>query len=206
MKKILVTTIALLSLAAASTMDARISKAAANSAATSDVKAATADLKAAPRSEKEQAAQDVIAALQQNPDMMELARLELERKKIIENMDLEKANNGWVFKSAKYKELQNELRGKQKEIAAIRKELPKTSTTVVYGAVAATVLAIGVTLALEYFYSAEGKAFTREGLVGTQLGKGRAAVGGLYGSAKQQYRKRMPVMLGGEERVNPAAM
>src|SRR5262245_39086212 len=93
MKKILVATLAL-SLAVVSMVDAvKMGGAAAGAAVgsqmqiTQDVSNAAANLKAAPMPEKPAAFQDLMASLEADPKMADLARLETERKKIVTDIE-----------------------------------------------------------------------------------------------------------------------
>lgn len=215
MKKILVTTLAL-SLAVASTINARSQRGTATGEAASqrhaaqNVNGAAAKAEDAPRSEKNAAVQELMAALEDDQSMADLALLEVQHKKILSDLEtaqakLKNIKNGWFRSTDEYKDqakivakLKMDLRDKQRDIAKVRKELtPESYEAVMYG-VGAAIVAIGIGAVLEYYMSDTGTAFTEKGFTRTNARAGRKYVGDTYGSVKKGY---FPERLGGEPRV-----
>lgn len=187
MKKILVTTLAL-SLAIASTMDARRvsgSPAQSQRQISIDIQNAAQNLKDAPKTQKEVALQELMTALEQDANLAELTGLEIQRKKIISDLEdanakLKEIKTGWVFHSSEYKEqqtivnqLNSKLKDKNKEIAAVKKDLPKESIVTVNRAIIAAVAVAGIFAVLEYWYRGD-QSYVRSGL---QTGSGYLSSG-----------------------------
>ena len=209
MKKILSTTLAAvaLSIAMVGTVDARRM---APSSERDLARAILADAKAikeAPKSGKPARAEALLADLMANADIADLTELDLQRKQIGADLESERAKlatikTGWFFNTQEYKDqqkivsdLNTQLRDKNKQIANIRKDLPKESSNATLYGVAAVIGAIGVAAALEYWYMGE-ESRVKAGMtyVGAKGSEAKTYLG-------KQYRQRAPKFMGGEEVV-----
>jgi hypothetical protein len=215
MKKILSTAFAALALSmAVGTVDAKRVKRTRRAQSeptqrqvTKDIVADANAVKAAPMDEKQARALELANSLLENPELADLARLQLERKKL--GLDLETAREklkitktGMFFNSDEYKaqkavvsDINSKLRDKNKQIKDINKDLPQETSYAVYYGVAAVIGAIGVVSALEYWYSgSEGYVGTAITEVGKKATAAKIRAGGLY-------REYAPERLGGTPRV-----
>ncbi len=199
MKKILSTAFAALALSmvVVSTVDAKrkqlMNRKPSNTETTTSMREMTKDImadanavKAAPMDEKQAKAMALANDLMANPDIADLAQLQLERKKIGAELETARAKlttikTGWLFDSEEAKaqkalisKLNGQLRDKNKQIKEISKDLPKETSYAVYYGVAAVVGAIGVLSAVEYWYNGFENSYVGTGISKTKAGLSRA--------------------------------
>lgn len=209
MKKILVTMLAL-SLALVSTVDAKITGAMrggpVSEPVTKRIDDATADLNNAPVDEKDAAFADLIEVLKEDENLQEMTALEAKRTALAakkaaaeKEAKAKKSGFGWFFQSGDYKAALETVRSLNNQLAEVNAQIKRvnknrginqTTYIAVSAAMGAIVTALGIVALERYFAGAEGYTGRAMTYSRTQLGK-------VSTGAKEQYRKRAPVMLGG---------
>jgi len=207
MKKILVTTLAL-SLAVVSALDARVQKVTRRRGASTpttqkevarSMNANAADLQNpnVPKVDKKDAASELLALFQNNPDEAQLAKLYIQRKQKMNEIQAKKdaikaMNVGWFdFSNVDYKKakgelgtLNTELKDINQQIAAQEKVVGRETSNAVRNAVGALIIGLGLYALDQYFGGTVTTFITTKGgeLVsgaGRLLGRARIKAGEL---------------------------
>lgn len=211
MKKILVTTLAL-SLAVVSGLDARVQRVTkrrgASTHTTQKEVARTMNANAADlqnpnvaKADKKDAASELLALFQNNPDEAQLAKLYIQRKQKMNEIQAKKdaikaMNVGWFdFSNVDHKKakgelgtLNTELKDINQQISAQEKVVGRESSNAVRNAVGGLIVVMGIVAVDHYFFGGEGRKYitTKAGEFGTYVAESRPGkfASGLYESGK----------------------